>query len=94
MKFCCSVHTARQLVLFISWTNEEGNNGNFDRSHPDWFFKIIYKIYISVEHNYLFTNYAQSDMFWLERVIIRLPYLRHGSTDRLMMTPSSRNMSL
>jgi len=35
-------------------------------------FSKLFKMYISVKHNYLFTNYAQSDMFRLERVIIRL----------------------
>jgi len=43
-------------------------------------FNALYKTYMTVKHTYLFTNYTHSDMFQLERVIIRLsiePYIRY-----------------
>ena len=51
----------------------------FHCSHPDVFSKL-YKIYMTVKHAYLFTNYIHSDMFRLERVIIGIsvePYIRY-----------------
>jgi len=43
-------------------------------------FSKLYKIYMTVKHTYLFINYTHSDMFRLERVIIRLSieqYIRY-----------------
>jgi len=42
--------------------------------------KIVYRMYMTVKHTYLFTNYTHSDMFRLERFIITLSvetYIRY-----------------
>jgi len=51
----------------------------FDRSYPDVFSKL-YKMYMTLKHTYLFTNYPHDDVFLLERVIVSLsiePYIRY-----------------
>jgi len=43
-------------------------------------FSKLYKMCVTVNHTYLFTNYTHNDMFRLERVIIRLSiesYIRY-----------------
>jgi len=40
-------------------------------------FSKLFKVYISVKHKYVFTNYAHSDKFRLKGVIIRLSIESH-----------------
>jgi hypothetical protein len=48
-------------------------NTYFDCSHPDVYIKVLNMYRVQSNAKFIFVNYAYSEMFRLQRVIIRLP---------------------